>query len=151
MVPLPDVKVSRASARAPARGAVPGRGADRQRGGAHTLGPPEQITPLGCWAHARRHVAEAVRLGEPRAAPYLSRVDRLFRLDARATTGILPLPPRSALAVALGYLLGQRASLKRCVTTPDAYLDNNAAENAIRPLKQRVNCVQRAVSRFRGS
>ena len=141
--------------------------------GLDTLGPPEQITHLGCWAHARRYLAEAVRLGDPRAVSYLTQVDRLFRLDARArrivratpaaarpavaarvatwsarfglplvqalvaraTTGILPLPPKSALAVALGYLLGQRVPLTRCVTTPGAYLDNNAAENAIRPLK----------------
>jgi len=101
--------------------------------GLDTLGPPEQITHLGCWAHARRYVAEAVALGDPRAPAYLAQVDRLFRTDARARR--LVLPPKSALAVALGYLLGQRASLTRCVTTPDAYLDNNAAENAIRPLK----------------
>lgn len=37
--------------------------------------------------------------------------------------------------MALGYLLGQREPLMRCVTTPGAYLDNNGAENAIRPLK----------------
>ncbi|MDP1891670.1 MAG: IS66 family transposase [Gemmatimonadaceae bacterium] len=141
--------------------------------GLDVLGPPAHITHLGCWAHARRYLADAVRLGEPRAATYLTPVDRLFRMDARArrivretpvarrpevaarvatwrtrfgvplvqalmahaNTSMLTLPPKSALAVALGYLLGQRASLLRCVTTPDAYLDNNAAENAIRPLK----------------
>jgi hypothetical protein len=37
--------------------------------------------------------------------------------------------------LAHGYLLNQRASLERCVTTPGGYLDNNGAENAIRPLK----------------
>jgi transposase len=141
--------------------------------GLDTLGPPEVVTHLGCWAHARRYVAEAVRLGEPRAAAYLTQVDRLFRLDARARRivaaqptdarpavaarvapwrerfsvplaralfaraahDVLGLPPKSALGVALGYLLGQRAPLTRCVTTPEAYLDNNGAENAIRPLK----------------
>lgn len=141
--------------------------------GLDTLGPPDQITHLGCWAHARRYVAEAVQLGDPRAARYLAGIDRLFRYDARARrivraqpaatraalatrvatwrprfsrplvealmaralTDLLVLPPKSALAVALGYLLGQRAPLTRCVTTPDAALDNNAAENAIRPLK----------------
>jgi transposase len=136
--------------------------------GLDALGPPDRITHLGCWAHARRYVVEAVRLGEPRAASYLAQIDRLFRLDARsrrvvraqpalatrvatwrerfsiplvrqlfarANTDGLRVPPRSALGVALGYLLGQRASLERCVTTPGAYLDNNGAENAIRPLK----------------
>jgi len=136
--------------------------------GLDTLAPPERVTHLGCWAHARRYVMEAVTLGEPRAASYLAQIDRLFRWDARARrlvtahpasaarvatwrerfsiplmrqlferaiTDGLVLPPKSALGVALGYLLGQRASLERCVTTPGAYLDNNGAENAIRPLK----------------
>lgn len=136
--------------------------------GLDALGPPEAITHLGCWAHARRYVVEAVRLGEPRAGPLLAQLDRLFRLDARARRAVatnpthaervatwrerfsvpllhalfaramadgLTVPPKSALGVALGYLLGQRAALERCVTTPGAYLDNNGAENAIRPLK----------------
>lgn len=136
--------------------------------GLNALGPPQRITHLGCWAHARRYVVEAVKLGEPRATGYLARIDRLFRWDARARriamtnpdtatrvamwrtrfsepvmhalfaqaiTDGLVLPPKSALGVAVGYLLGQRASLERCVTTPGGYLDNNGAENAIRPLK----------------
>jgi hypothetical protein len=56
-------------------------------------------------------------------------------LFTQAITDGLVLPPRSALGIAVGYLLGQRASLERCVTTPGGYLDNNGAENAIRPLK----------------
>ena len=136
--------------------------------GLDALGPPEAITHLGCWAHARRYVLEAVRLGESRASAYLAQIDRLFRLDARArhavaahsalaprvatwrerfrvplmralfaraSTDVLVLPPKSGLGVALGYLMGQRDSLAPCVTTPDAYLDNNGVENAIRPLK----------------
>jgi len=136
--------------------------------GLDTLGPPDRITHLGCWAHARRYVLEAVRLGEPRATGYLAWIDRLFRWDAAARRLVaaapahagrvatwrerfsipviqalfaqaiqdgLMAPPKSALGIALGYLLGQRASLERCVTTPGAYLDNNGAENAIRPLK----------------
>ena len=155
--------------------AVPYRGVIQTDGaaGLDTLGLPEHITHLGCWAHARRYVVEAVRLGEPRAAPYLAQIDRLFRLDARARRIVaaqpaetrptvaarvatwrarfsvplahalfaqavmdgLTVPPKSALGVALGYLLGQRASLTRCVTTAGASLDNNPVENAIRPLK----------------
>ncbi|MEP7346604.1 MAG: IS66 family transposase [Gemmatimonadaceae bacterium] len=136
--------------------------------GLDALGPPDHITHLGCWAHARRYVEEAVRLGESRAGAYLASIDRLFRLEARARrlvaaqpalaprvatwrdrfsaplmrvlfaramTDVLVLPPKSGLGIALGYLLGQREALARCVTTPGAYLDNNGAENAIRPLK----------------
>jgi transposase len=145
--------------------------------GLDTLGPPEQITHLGCWAHARRYVADAVASGDARAAPYLAMIDRLFRIDARAravrgtralapgdprdpvlmsrlatwrerfsrpvlealwtraATDIVSFPPKTPLAIALGYLLGQRAPLTRCVTTPHSSLDNNPVENAIRPLK----------------
>lgn len=52
--------------------------------GLDTLGPPEQITHLGCWAHARRYVVDAVAATDARAAPYLTAIDRLFRIDARA-------------------------------------------------------------------
>jgi transposase len=136
--------------------------------GLDALGPPDRITHLGCWAHARRYVVAAVKLGEARAARYLAQIDRLFRWDARwrritrenpacsvrvaawrerfqiplvqqlftqALADGLVVPPKSALGIAIGYLLNQRASLERCVTTPLAYLDNNGAENAIRPLK----------------
>lgn len=143
--------------------------------GLDTLAPPEHITHLGCWAHARRYVVEALEGGDARAGPYLTAIDRLFHLDARASHAtarvplddsrrprvrtrigtwrerfsipvmrglfaraahdIVTLPPKTALATALGYLLGQRASLERCVTTPEASLDNNPVENAIRPLK----------------
>lgn len=136
--------------------------------GLDTLAPPDRVRHLGCWAHARRYFVEAVKLGEPRTASYLARIDRLFRWDAmsrriakekpeardrvamwrerfsvplvrelfaHAIRDSLVVPPKTALGVALGYLLGQRASLERCVTTPGAHLDNNGAENAIRPLK----------------
>jgi transposase len=139
--------------------------------GLDALGPPEHITHLGCWAHARRYVADAVAATDARAAPYLAAIDRLFRIDARvrvirrvlsrddprrarlatwrdrfslpvmralfarAALEIVTLPPKTPLAIALGYLLGQRAALTRCVTTPNSSLDNNPVENAIRPLK----------------
>jgi len=143
--------------------------------GLDALAPPDQITHLGCWAHARRYVVEAVEAADARASPYLTAIDRLFRIEARArviregltlddrqrvqlaerltawrerfslplmtalfrraTTEIVTLPPKTPLATALGYLLGQRAALTRCVTTPHSSLDNNPVENAIRPLK----------------
>ena len=143
--------------------------------GLDALGPPETITHLGCWQHARRYVVEAVEAADARAGPYLWMIDRLFRIDARAealrsqwsrgdprraqvlarlttwrerfsmpvmealftraATEIVTLPPKTPLAIALGYLLGQRASLTRAVTTPESCLHNNPVENAIRPLK----------------
>ncbi len=136
--------------------------------GFDALGAPNVVTHVGCWAHARRRFVQALRLGESRAGPYVTQLDRLFRLDARARRIVqarpaaaarvatwrarfrvplaetlfaqaaadgLALPPKSALGQAVGYLLAQRAPLTRCVTTPGARLDNNAVENAIRPVK----------------
>ena len=136
--------------------------------GLDALGPPEHVTHVGCWAHARRRFVQALRLGDSRAGPYLAQCDRLFRIDARARRLVatqpahaarvttwrarfsaplaealfvraaadgLTLPPKPALGQAVAYLLAQRAPLTRCVTTPGARLDNNAVENAIRPVK----------------
>jgi transposase len=143
--------------------------------GLDTLGLPEHIVHLGCWAHGRRYIVDAVAAGERGAAWYLAQIDRLFRIDARArrvvsgladddprrvtaldriaqwrerfsipvlqmlfaraATEVVTLPPKTVLATALGYLLGQRTPLTRCVTTAGSSLDNNPVENAIRPLK----------------
>jgi transposase len=93
-------------------------------------------------ARARRVLAiprprEAQAIVAARVAPWRERfsVPLAQTVLTRAAQEMVRLPPKSALAVAFGYLLGQRASLTRCVTTPGAYLDNNGAENAIRPLK----------------
>jgi hypothetical protein len=86
----------------------------------------------GGGAPAAHRAALAERLATWRGRFSRPLADALF---ARAATDVVRLPPKSALAVALGYLLGQRPSLMRCVTTPGSALDNNSAENAIRPLK----------------
>ena len=136
--------------------------------GLDTLGAPNAIVHIGCWAHARRRFIQALRLGESRAGPYVAQRDRLFHLDARArrvaaahpdhaarvatwrarfrgpladalftraTADGRTLPPKSALGQAVGDLLAQRAPLLRGITPPGARLDNNAVENAIRPIK----------------
>lgn len=125
---------------------------------------PERITHLGCWAHARRYLVDAYRLGDQDARPYLDAISRLFQIDARArrfqldpaqhqalrtrysvpvltalwaraAQELAALPPKSPRAKALHYLLAHRAPLERCVTTPGARLDNNLVENSIRPIK----------------
>jgi transposase len=132
--------------------------------GLDKIGHPGQIVHLGCWAHVRRKLYEVFQKGDADARAYLALIDRLYRIEQHAAHFQLPrpkqqalreryslplitalftqaaahvctLPPRAALAQALGYLLNQRAPLERCLTTPGARLDNNPAENAIRPLK----------------
>lgn len=123
-----------------------------------------RVTHLGCWSHARRYFVKAVDAGERDAEPYLRAINQLFRLDRLArhfkltlenraqlrqrysqpTAGRLfadslaaaPLaPPKTRLGQALGYLLGQKPSLLRCLGELRARLDNNLVEQAIRPLK----------------
>jgi transposase len=83
-------------------------------------------------ASADQRPAIETRVAMWRARFSVPLIDALF---TRAAQQHVALPPKSALAVALRYVLGQRAPLTRCVTTPGAVLDNNGAENAIRPLK----------------
>jgi len=123
-----------------------------------------RVTHLGCWAHGRRYVVKASDAGESGAAAYLKSINAIFRVErlARhfrlteahraelrrghslpvaeklfvAALADLPrTPPKTRLGQALGYLLGQKASLLRCLTEPKAEIENNAVERAIRPLK----------------
>ena len=123
-----------------------------------------RVTHLGCWSHARRYFVKAIDAGETAAAPYLGAINRLFRLDRLARHFKLTLekraqlrqrfsqpiaetlfadalataplaPPKTRLGQALGYLLGQKPSLLRCLGERRARLDNNLVEQAIRPLK----------------
>jgi len=123
-----------------------------------------RVTHLGCFSHARRYFVKAVDAGERDAAPYLQAINQLFRLERLArhfgltqenrahlrqrhsqptavrlfadALAALPLtPPKTRLGQALGYLLGQKPSLLRCLSEPRARLDNNLVEQAIRPLK----------------
>lgn len=87
-------------------------------------------------ARARRLVAAEPRHAD-RVAGWRARFSAPLAeaLFTRAAADGLTLPPKTALGQAVGYLLAQRAPLTRCVSTPGARLDNNAVENAIRPVK----------------
>jgi transposase len=123
-----------------------------------------RVTHLGCWSHARRYVVKAVDAGETGAAAYLKTIQAIFRVErlarhfrltedhrdplrrshslpiaeklfADALADLSKIPPKTRLGQALGYLLGQKPSLLRCLTEPKAEIENNAVERAIRPLK----------------
>lgn len=123
-----------------------------------------RVTHLGCWSHGRRYFVKAVDAGEREAEPYLRAINRLFRLErlarrfqltpenrarlrqrasqptadklfADALTAAPLAPPKTRLGQALGYLLGQKSSLLRCLSEPRARIENNLVEQAIRPLK----------------
>lgn len=133
-------------------------------GGLGSIGPPGQVTPLGCFAHLRRYFFKAHQAGELDAGPYLAAINRLFRLDRlahhfaltlenkarlrsrqslpcfdalvlRAKEASLAVRPKSLLGEGLHYLLAQHAPLRRCLEEAKAELSTNAVERAIRPLK----------------
>jgi transposase len=123
-----------------------------------------RVIHLGCFSHARRYLVKAVDAGELAARPYLRAIDQLFRIERLArrfgltlanvielrrrrslplaetlfADGLAALPaaePKTRLWQALHYLENQKASLLRCLTEPGARIDNNPAENCVRPLK----------------
>jgi len=118
-------------------------------------------TELGCWAHVRRKFVEAQTSDALRSATAVAFIRRLYEvehaaeaLDAAArrtrrqaqSVPILaqfkswlddqqgPVLPKSPIGEAIGYCLGNWAALNRYVEDGDLKPDNNAAENAIRPL-----------------
>ena len=106
---------------------------------------------------------KAVEAGERDAEPYLQAINRLSLLErvarrfqltlqnrqrlrqsnlqptadalfADALTAAPLAPPKTRLGQALGYLLGQKPSLLRCLSETSARIENNLVEEAIRPL-----------------
>ena len=123
-----------------------------------------RVIHLGCWSHARRYFVKAFDAGEREAEAWLRTLNGLFRIErlarhfgltqenraqlrqrysqpvakklfADAMGAVTRAPPKTRLGQALGYLLGQKPSLLRCLCEPRARIDNNLVEQAIRPLK----------------
>jgi len=123
------------------------------------------ITHVNCWAHVRRYFVKAEESGDERAAEYLNMIDRLFRrerlirrfrLGAGAALELrrrYSLPEVDALferareyassermlktpmPKAVSYLLGRTGALRECFVHAPSRIDNNLAENALRPIK----------------
>ena len=119
------------------------------------------VIEVGCWTHARRKFDEATTSRPLEATDMLARIGRLYEVEAqgRAMTPeqrcahrlkhappvldeifaqvarlhavMLPSEP---LAVAVNYVLNQRQALCRFLDDGRLEVDNNTAENAVRPL-----------------
>jgi len=123
-----------------------------------------QITRLGCWAHARRkfvdvqkaqskdkvgkadqaiafiqslYVIESTIKDKTQAEKYIARQQQskpiLEKIHAWLTKSLLYIPPESSIGKALYYLHEQWSQLICYINDGDYPIDNNAAENAIRP------------------
>ena len=121
------------------------------------------ITEVGCWAHARRRFKEAVRTSPQEAAQVVAWIGELYGIERSAKNNRLgddacqalreqrsrPILsrirqyleqiaitalPKSPLGDAIGYALRQWEALCRYTADGSLEIDNNGAENALRPL-----------------
>ena len=136
--------------------------ADAYSGYDHLFANSDRIIEVGCWAHARRKWDEALSSARLPCTDILLRIRLLYKVEAaiRGETPELRLEvrqaesvplldtlyerlneiaaervilPSSLLAKAMGYAINQRKALYRYTTDGRLEIDNNTAENAIRP------------------
>ncbi len=137
--------------------------ADAYSGYDHLFENGARLIEVGCWAHARRKWDEALNSAPKPCTEMLLRIRELYKIEARLK-GEQPqarlavrqaesapllekfyerlteisaervILPSSLLAKAIGYARNQRAALYRFTTDGRLEIDNNCAENAIRPL-----------------
>jgi transposase len=137
--------------------------ADAYSGYDHLFNSSERIIEVGCWAHARRKWDEALSSARKPCTEILVRIRALYRIEA-AVRGEKPgarlrvrhaeavplldklyerieqigiervVLPTSLLSKAMKYAINQRTALYRYTTDGRLEIDNNTAENAIRPL-----------------
>lgn len=123
------------------------------------------ITHMNCWAHVRRYFVKAEEAGEKQATDYLVVIDRLFRRERIARrfrltpADLLELRRRFSLPAvdalfakalayaqsermlktplpkAINYLLARTRELRKCFLHAPSRIENNLAENALRPIK----------------
>lgn len=121
------------------------------------------ITEAACWAHTRRKFYEVTVTNDKAniATEILSRISQLYKIE-EDIRGFLPdkrlenrqqksksliddlfkrlkylknkLPTKSITAKAIYYALNNEEALKRFLTDGKIEIDNNAAENAMRPI-----------------
>lgn len=121
------------------------------------------IIEVGCWAHARRYFKEAMPTAAVPCAQVLALIGQLYGLERTARERQLDPParqrlrqtqarpllaqlhaylqaqqaatlPKSPLAAALGYALRNWVALTRYIEDGRLKIDNNGAEQALRPI-----------------
>ena len=121
------------------------------------------VTPLACWAHARREFERALENDKARAAKALTFIQKLYAVERKAREGKLDaaqiknlrleesLPvinelgkwifaevkqtlPKSQIGKAMHYTMNRWDKLSAYLQDGNLLIDNNAIENAIRPI-----------------
>lgn len=123
------------------------------------------VIHLNCWSHVRRYFVKAAEAGEREADVYLDEIDRLFRIERLARRFKLrpenhrklrtrhSQPPldslfarakayareelllKTPMPAAVTYMLKREKELRACFEHAPSRIDNNLAENALRPIK----------------
>jgi len=131
--------------------------------GYNELGERNDITPLGCMAHARRYFKDALDSDPERADWMLHHIQILYKIESYARDNLLTherryqerqnqsaivmdviknwlnvesqkVLPKSPIGKAISYMLKQWPRLEVYLTDGQLEIDNNQVENAIRPI-----------------
>jgi len=121
----------------------------------------DAVTEVGCWSHSRRRFVEAMTSRPREASEIVARIAQLYMIEKqvrgaepdvlRTTRQQKAIPqldalferfgemlpdttPAEPLTKAINYALNQREALYRYTEDGRLQIDNNTAENAIRPL-----------------
>ncbi|MBU1950071.1 MAG: IS66 family transposase, partial [Candidatus Eisenbacteria bacterium] len=121
----------------------------------------EGVIEVGCWAHTRRRFVEAMTSRPKEASEVIVGIAELYKVEKeihgreqeirfcarkqhalplldslfdRFDEMLLETTPAEPLTKAINYALNQRKALNRFTKDGRLEIDNNTAENAIRPL-----------------
>lgn len=127
------------------------------------IGQQQQVTPVACWAHARREFERALDNDQTRASKALALIQQLYAVERKAKEEQLnaeqikslrldqALPvlnelgkwifaeikntlPKSQIGKAMRYAMDRWDKLSAYLQDGNLQIDNNATENAIRPI-----------------
>ena len=127
------------------------------------IGQREEVTPVACWAHARREFERALDNDKIRASKALSLIQQLYAVERKAKEEQMQanhikqlrleesLPvinelgkwifaemkntlPKSQIGKAMHYAMERWDKLSAYLQDGNLHIDNNATENAIRPI-----------------
>lgn len=127
------------------------------------IGQRPEVTPVACWAHARREFERALENDKARATKALSLIQQLYAVERKAKEeklnavhikqlrldGSLPVInelgkwifaevkntlPKSQIGKAMRYAMERWDKLSEYLQDGSLHIDNNAIENAIRPI-----------------
>lgn len=127
------------------------------------IGQRPEVTPLACWAHARREFERALDNDKIRATKALSLIQQLYAVERKAKEGQMnaeqlkqlrldeSLPvlnqlgkwifaevkntlPKSQIGKAMRYAMERWDKLSVYLQDGSLHIDNNAIENTIRPI-----------------